>query len=220
MSVELSERRVYTLTLANGRKIELEESEILDLRNKIEKHPHFKRIPLVDEKVGSAMPTSSPDVQKFTAILESTRKVELPSGFREIGRRPSNSSAYPSTYVYGKRDVDGMYGFKKINGHDSDFSKIGKISDENSVLGEFVRAIPKGKLFKKRDFYKLKEWRHSTNGTNTKAQIDILEIEGYLVKRQSPDQMYIAYSRTDKMDGLEVENNREPLNNSSIPLVH
>ncbi|MHB8568335.1 MAG: hypothetical protein ACYC7D_14280 [Nitrososphaerales archaeon] len=87
-------------------------------------------------------------------------------------------------------------------------------------MGEVVRALSNGKLLKKRDFYKLKEWRHGTNGTNTRAHIDILEIEGYLIKRQSADQTYVGYSRTNKMDGLRVENNRELLNNSSIPLTH
>ena len=159
-------------------------------------------------------------LEKFTTQIESTRKVTLPRLYSEIGRKKCGprSGYVNNTYVYAKH-VNGCYGFKIVNGKESSFFKLGTIKDPNSIIGAFIRALPSDKVFLKYDILKFK-LSYVTQGQKMKALLDILEIDGYLIKKPLLNRRgKIGYKRSQKSLDLDAQNSASKNSASTITVT-
>jgi hypothetical protein len=129
-------------------------------------------------------------------------------------------SGYNHTFVYYK-DSMGNWGFKinTSNERKYPFSKLGRINDTKSIIGEFLDKIPFDTQFIKREFLTLGISK-VTEGRRLKACVDILEHEGHLVKERSIDTNRKSPLYQRKSERLRVGHKREPVSeDSGVPLI-
>ena len=163
-------RKVYTIVFDDGTVKDIEELEAFRIRdNLVDKlpkiHPHI-RFDLLE---------------KAKTIALSNRPVRLDEGFHEIGRKPCDHRGLhkDSTYVLAKNNSTLEYGYKIVNGEESDFRNVGTLKDSQSLIGSFARRAIREGEFTKSEFME----KYSMNGTRLKAVLDILEIEEYLTAK-------------------------------------
>lgn len=184
----------------DARKEELQ--EIIDERKSISKDSPFS--------FEFTVPTSLDSlVDKYKGQVKEMKYCKLPEGFTEFDRsKEPGRNGEIHTYVYAN-DAKGVYGFKVLNGKESQFRRLGSVTDPTSSLGQLLRKMPNsGQQFIKGDLqrFKIKNLAH---GSRMKAAIHILEYMQY-IKRTGVDpsrRRAIAYYRTNKRDGLEGESN-------------
>lgn len=146
-------------------------------------------------------------LDKYTSMINSTKPISFPRMYTEIGRRKCDpKGAYGKhTYVYAKH-VNGCYGFKVVNGMESPFYRLGRINEQDSIIGSFIRVFPTDKILIKYDILQLKV-PNVTEGRRLKALLDILEIEGYLIKTPLVDRRgKMGYKRSQKSIDPHTQN--------------
>jgi hypothetical protein len=196
--------KLFSFTLENGQNIELNQKEAEYIRDYLSiELPKSREIKVMTYKEYAPILSEK--------IESESKSRSIPDGYYEIFRSKSDprNGKEPYTYVY-YRDPLGNLGFQVENGHVYQFVKVGKIEDKNSSIGKLLRAIPPYEGVT-RDWFKRN--RIQTNNQIIKAETDILEHFGYIVKDVDIFDYRNArkYTTTSKVTELEVENNHEEL---------
>lgn len=135
-------------------------------------------------------------------------QVHFPIGYKEIFRVGSDPRASrKTTFVYAQNLLSKDWGFKIVNmrGEISPFNKVGIPEDRESILGKFLRALPKdGKPLIKRRFLEL-GLPNVTEGRRLKALVDLADHLGFLKSAQTDGTGRTFYVITEKVKELRGE---------------
>lgn len=199
-SPQLIERKTYEFNL-RGTKYILEEDEARTL-----KQLFINTIP--DNGITpKTVDNNKVAKQLFPSIFNDKVRVIIPDGFREFDRSTTEQRGGhpPNNFIY-YRNQDGYYGFTILNQPKHGFCRLGNIGDPHSIIGRCVRAVPINKPFGRGD---IKKWGIVSSSEYRKAVCDILKLTGYFAdSRQLGNRpVRFLYVRTNKIDGLEVDNN-------------
>lgn len=154
-------------------------------------------------------------------VVESRRRV-IPEGYVKIGSGQTEPKMgnRPTIFEY-YRNGDGGYGFSVPSHSRLAFCRLGRISDPTSLIGKCVRTIPQYEPFNRGD---IKRLDIVSSAEYRKALCEILEIEGYI---QEVTTIFAknaltrhSYKRTNKVDGLGVDNNHGFPKEEGFPLTH
>lgn len=204
-SVKLNVIKNFEFTLRDGQRVLLDQDEAEQIRDYLNKE--LPKVEPVSIKTYTEK-LEDMDITTDSSYVHIEHK-PVSIGFREIFKRKSDpvNGTEPRTYVYYKHPL-GTYGFQIENHRTQPFTSLGKISDPESPIGGFLRAIPSNTNVDKLWFRKNGV---QTNNQVIKALIDILEYEKYLkVDPQFTDRRrQVEYHRTEKW--LEVGNNHGEL---------
>jgi len=181
-----------------GQKHELTHDELLQLKKLVERLlGHTSNNLSLADALSSTEKTF--DNLSLNDVMSFYRPPSIPSAFRQIFESECDPrSPYESVYVYYKDHLDNWgYQVKTKNGSSSSFSTIGKITDIDSVIGEFYSKIPQNREFIKKELASIGSKR-VTEGRRLKACVDVLLHERCLEKRTSIEKNVTIYQKVNK----------------------
>jgi hypothetical protein len=208
-STQLNVKKYYEF-IFKGEKYMLEEGEAREI-----KRLFADMLPDKDDTVKSSSPA-------FKGMMDNVviyRRRIVPEGFVKIGSSETEPKMgnKPTIFEYYRHEDEGVYAFRVPTQERLAFCRLGKLSDPNSIIGRTVRNVPEHDIFnreiiKKLGIVKSSEYR--------KALCEILEIEGYFKKATSifnrNQHARHIYKRTNKIDGLGVDNNHGLLERRTV----
>ena len=202
----------YTI-VKDGKFIELTEEEMKaflllpEVRKLVLEMQEFRNYAAIELTESKATHATIDDIKM---AIESAQ-VTFPAGYIETHRIESDpKAARKAVFVYAQNPISREYGYRIVSpkGEVSQFNRAGSIYDPKSLIGSFLRSIPKdGKPMIKQDFLKL-GLQSVTEGRRLKALIDIAEIEGYLTKKILEDREgrtgYLVTAKLLELGGANV----------------
>jgi hypothetical protein len=150
------------------------------------------------------------------------RRRNIPEGYVKIGSSETapKMGNKPTLFDYYKNE-ENSYAFSVPSQTRLAFCRLGKISDPKSIIGRCVRMIPQYESFNRGD---LKRLGVISSSEYRKSLCDILEIEGYIQKVSTVfaenQHARHTYKQTNKIDGLEVDNNHGFPKEEGFPPTH
>jgi hypothetical protein len=208
-STQLNVKKLYEF-IFKGEKYMLEENEAREIKKLF-----VNMFPDKDDAVKSYTPT-------FKGMMDNVviyRRRIIPEGFVKIGTGQTEPKMgnKPTPFEYYRHEIEGVYAFRVPTQQRLAFCKLGKLSDPNSIIGRTVRMLPEHDSFNREIIKKLGIVRSSEY---RKALCEILEIEGFIKRTTSifnRDQHgRHVYKRTNKIDGLGVDNNHRLPERSTV----
>lgn len=214
--IEVNKKILYDFNV-KGQKFTLTYDEAIQLKKMIEEKTNqvsnYNNLQRLDNSsIMSKYFTLGSDAKRtynnlsLNDIARNYKSPPIPSTFRQVFESECDPrSPYQSVFVYYKDPLDSWgYQIKSKDGHNSSFSTVGKISDTDSVIGEFYSKIPKNQSFVKKGLLGMS--KRVTEGRRLKACIDILSYTGHLNKEHSLEKNVVHYNKINKVESSILDN--------------